>query len=94
MKTLLRTLVNLIGWRRQPSVEEQYLDAERGDIMVVRIPPDDTLHEIECPELGEEETESLRQELGRLFDLGDDGADARPADERGAGPGDGNVIPQ
>lgn len=25
MKTLLRTLVNLIGWRRQPSVEEQYL---------------------------------------------------------------------
>ena len=25
MKTLLRTLVNLLVWRRTPSIEEQYL---------------------------------------------------------------------
>ena len=43
----------------------------RGFGFSVRLPPDETPHEIACPELDEDVTESLRTDLGRLFDFGD-----------------------
>ncbi len=69
----LRYLLALLLMRKRlVKVIEQFSD-ERGEMMLVRLPPDETPHEIECPELDESVTESLRADLGRLFDLGDDG---------------------
>ena len=78
----LRYLLALLLMRKRiVRVHEQFKD-ERGEIMVIRIPPSEDVHEITCPELGEEETESLRDQLGALFDLGDgpgdDGAERTP----------------
>jgi len=76
----LRYLLALLLMRKRlVRVEEQFRDAERGELMVVTVPPDETLHEIPCPELGEEETAQLRDELGRLFDLGDGDGDGDAA---------------
>ena len=65
-------LVLLLLRKRVVQVEDQFRDAERGERMTFVLPPDDAVHEIACPELDEAETESLREQLGQLFDLGDD----------------------
>jgi len=66
----LRYLLTLLLMRKRVvKVTEQFSD-ERGDVMSIRFPPADTLHEVVCCELGEDETESLREQLGELFDLG------------------------
>lgn len=44
-------------------------EGEDGEALVVEVPPDVPPTEIACPELTPEETDSLREELGRLFDL-------------------------
>jgi len=68
----LRYLLALLLMRKRlVKVVEQFSD-ERGEMMIVRLPPDETPHEIECPALDERVTESLRADLGRLFDLGTD----------------------
>jgi hypothetical protein len=66
----LRYLLALLLMRKRVvKVLEQYSD-ERGDVMVVTIrPEDEESHEIVCAEIDEAESESLREELGRLFDL-------------------------
>ena len=55
--------------KRVVKVTEHFND-ERGEVMSIRFPPGDTIHEVVCVELGEEETETLRVQLGELFDLG------------------------
>lgn len=65
----LRYLLTLLLLRKRGvKVVEQFSD-ERGDVMVVTLPPEDATWEVPCPELDEAETETLRDELGRLFDL-------------------------
>ena len=67
----LRYLLTLLLMRKRiVRVEEQFSD-ERGEVMTVRLPPDEASHEILCPEIDESEAESLRDQIGRLFDLGD-----------------------
>jgi len=66
----LRYLLTLLLMRKRiVKVTEQFSD-ERGEVMSIRFPPGDTIHEVLCCELGEEETETLREQLGELFDLG------------------------
>jgi hypothetical protein len=62
-------LTLLLMRKRIVKVTEHFTD-ERGEIMAIRFPPDDTVHEVVCVELGEEETETLREQLAELFDLG------------------------
>lgn len=72
----LRYLLTLLLMRKRiVRVEEQFSD-ERGEVMTVRLPPDETSHEILCPEIDEGEAETLRDQIGRLFDLGDGTEDA------------------
>lgn len=67
----LRYLLTLLLLRKRiVRVADQFRD-ERGDVMTVRIPPDDTVHEVPCPDIDEAEAAALREQLGRLFDLGD-----------------------
>ena len=67
----LRYLLTLLLLRKRVvRVEEQFSD-ERGEVMAVRLPPDETVHEIVCPEIDEAEAETLRDQIGRLFDLGE-----------------------
>ena len=67
----LRYLLTLLLMRKRiVRVVEQFTD-ERGEIMSVRIPPDETVHEVLCPEIDEAETLSLRDQISNLFDLGD-----------------------
>lgn len=70
----LRYLLTLLLMRKRVvRVDEQFAD-ERGEVMTVRLPPDETPYEIPCPEIGAEEADSLRGQIGRLFDLGDGAA--------------------
>lgn len=62
-------LVLLLMRKRLVRLEEQLTD-ERGDVLVIEIPPEVPPTEIVCPELTEAEADALRDELGRLFDLG------------------------
>ena len=65
----LRYLLTLMLMRKRGvKVLEQFTD-ERGEVMVVTMPPDERPWEIPCPEIDAAESESLRDELGRLFDL-------------------------
>ena len=67
----LRYLLTLLLLRKRiVRVEDQFHD-ERGEVMTVRIPPDEALHEVPCPEIDEAEAEALRHQIGRLFDLGE-----------------------
>ncbi len=61
-------LVLLLLRKKVVEVTEQFTDA-RGDVMVVRVPPEETTWEVLCADIGEEEAASLREELGRLFSL-------------------------
>jgi len=66
----LRYLLTLLLMRKRiVKVTEQFSD-ERGDVMSIRFPPGDDLFEVVCCELSEEETDSLREQLGALFELG------------------------
>jgi len=66
----LRYLLTLLLLRNRVVVLVGQERGETGDVLTIRVPPDeDTLHEIPCPELDEAETERLRDELGRLFEL-------------------------
>ncbi len=67
----LRYLLALLLLRKRVvRVDEQFRD-ERGEVLSLRIPPDETVWEIVAVELDEAATESLREQLGQLFDLGD-----------------------
>ncbi len=77
----LRYLLALLLMRkRMVRVDEQFSD-DRGEIMSIRVPPDETVWEMICPELDEEETEALRVQLGELFDLGDSPGTPAPPDD-------------
>jgi len=65
----LRYLLTLLLMRKRGvKLLEQFADP-RGEIMVVKVPPSETEHEIVCDPIDEAEAESLRAELDRLFDL-------------------------
>jgi hypothetical protein len=67
----LRYLLALLLMRKRiVRVDDQFTD-ERGEMMTIRLPPDEAVHEISCPEIDEGEAEALRDQIGRLFDLGD-----------------------
>lgn len=66
----LRYLLALLLMRKRAVVLVGQEMTERGDVLTVRVPPDDeTMHEIVAVDLDEAETERLRDELGRLFQL-------------------------
>ena len=66
----LRYLLALMLMRKRVVVLVGQERSERGEVMTIRIPPDDEpVHEIACVELDEAETERVREELGRLFHL-------------------------
>ncbi|MCG3134778.1 MAG: hypothetical protein HMLKMBBP_02145 [Planctomycetes bacterium] len=70
----LRYLLVLMLMRKRVVVvvgQEERLGAE---VMTVRLPPDETLHEVAAVEIDEEESLRLRDEIGRLFDLGPAGS--------------------
>ena len=67
--SLCYLLTLLLMRKRVVNVSEQFSD-ERGDVMSIRFPPDDAVFEVVCCELTEDETESLRDQLAELFDLG------------------------
>lgn len=66
----LRYLLVLLLMRKRLVRLHEQLSDERGDVLVIEIPPDVPPTEIVCPELTEAESDTLRDELGRLFDLG------------------------
>ncbi len=67
----LRYLLALLLMRKRiVRVTEQFVD-ERGEVMSVRLPPDEAIHELVCPAIDEAEAAALRDQIGRLFDLGD-----------------------
>lgn len=67
----LRYLLSLLLMRKRVvRVLEQFTGEDGVERMTFRIPSDETEHEIPCPELDEDESTSLREQLGRLFDLG------------------------
>lgn len=67
----LRYLLCLMLLRKRGvKLLEQFTDG-RGDVMVVSVPPDEAQHEVVCVDIDEAESDSLREQLGRLFDLGD-----------------------
>ena len=66
----LRYLLTLLLMRKRVVKVTEHFNDERGEVMSIRFPPGDTIHEVVCVELGEEETETLRVQLGELFDLG------------------------
>ena len=66
----LRYLLALMLMRKRAVVLVGQERTERGEVMTVRVPPDeDELHEIPCVEVDEAETERVREDLGRLFAL-------------------------
>jgi hypothetical protein len=66
----LRYLLTLLLLRKRAVVLVGQEPRDGVDVLAVRVPPDEeTVHEIPCVELDEAETERLRDELGRLFQL-------------------------
>ncbi len=65
----LRYLLVLLLMRKRIVRLHEQIDRDGVDVMIVTIPPSDEPHEISCPPIDEAEAESLRAELGRLFDL-------------------------
>jgi hypothetical protein len=66
----LRYLLALLLMRKRIVRVVEHFTDERGEMMSVRLPPDEAVHEIACPEIDEDETLALRDQLGKLFDLG------------------------
>jgi hypothetical protein len=66
----LRYLLALMLMRKRGVVLVGQNQTDAGEVMVVRVPPDDeTVHELKVVDLDEAETERLREELGKLFQL-------------------------
>lgn len=65
----LRYLLALMLMRKKVVLLDGQTTDSRGEVMAVRVPPDDTTHEIVAVEIDEAESERLRDELGRLFQL-------------------------
>lgn len=66
----LRYLLALLLLRKKCVVLVGQNQTETGEVMVVRVPPDEeTVHELKVVDLDEAETERLREELGKLFSL-------------------------
>lgn len=66
----LRYLLALMLLRKRAVVLVGQEAVDGADVMTVRVPPDDeSVHEVRCVELDQAETERLRDELGRLFDM-------------------------
>jgi hypothetical protein len=65
----LRYLLCLLLMRKRAVRVVEQRGGAGAETMVFTIPPDEDVHEIACPEIDEAEAESLREELGRLFDL-------------------------
>ena len=67
----LRYLLALLLMRKRVvKVLEQFTDEHGAERMTFTLPPDETEHQIPCPEIDEDESTTLRDQLGRLFDLG------------------------
>ncbi len=71
----LRYLLALLLMRKRIVRVEEQLHDDRGEIMVVRVRGHESPWEIVCPEIDETEAEWLRDQLGVLFNLGDDPAE-------------------
>lgn len=65
----LRYLLSLLLLRKRAIRVLEQRGEPGAESMVFTIPPDETVHEIACPEIDEAEADALRSELGRLFDL-------------------------
>lgn len=66
----LRYLLALMLLRKKCVVLVGQNESPAGEVMVIRVPPDEeTVHELRVVELDQAETERLRDELGRLFQL-------------------------
>lgn len=65
----LRWLLTLMLMRKKAVVVEGTEQQGGAEVMTVRIPPSDDVHEVRAVEIDEQETERLREELGRLFQL-------------------------
>ena len=66
----LRYLLTLLLLRKRVVALVGQEGADDAEVLTIRVPPDEeTVHEIPCPELDEAETERLREELGRLFEI-------------------------
>ncbi len=67
----LRYLLALLLMRKRVvKVLEQFTDEHGVERMTFTLPPDEAEHLIACPEIDEDESTTLRDQLGRLFDLG------------------------
>jgi hypothetical protein len=65
----LRWLLALLLMRKKAIAVEGTEERDGREVMTVRFPPSDDVHEIVAVEIDEAETERLREELGRLFQL-------------------------
>lgn len=66
----LRYLLALLLLRKRVVRVLEQFETDAGERMTFTVPPDETVHEIPCPEIDEDEAAALREQLGRLFDLG------------------------
>jgi hypothetical protein len=66
----LRYLLTLLLMRKRIVKVAEHFTDKRGEVMAIRFPPADAIFEVVCCELSEDETDSLREQLGELFDLG------------------------
>jgi hypothetical protein len=65
----LRYLLALLLMRKKAvKVSDQFVK-DGVDVMVLCVPPDESVFEVACLEIDEAESEKLRDELGRLFAL-------------------------
>lgn len=65
----LRYLLVLLLLRKKLVKVTDQFTRDGTDVMVVAVPPEETVHEVACVDLDEAESERLREELGRLFAL-------------------------
>lgn len=66
----LRYLLVLMLMRKRAVVVVGQEERGGAEVMTVRVPPDETLHDVAAVEIDEQESLRLRDEIGRLFDLG------------------------
>ena len=65
----LRYLLTLLLLRKKHVKVTDQFQRDGADVMVLAVPPDESVFEVPCLEIDEAEAAKLRDELGRLFAL-------------------------